>query len=151
MILLAFEDMPSPTSQRPASNWPYIVAVILMMAFGTIAILVLTALRPNQDNTALITLVIGFLAPTTLSLLAFMKSQETHLMVNSQLAAFIAAAKQVAHHEGVDEGRVQGIAEGELRRPIMKAVIPVVQLDPASDQRNRMEETANDTNKRAES
>jgi hypothetical protein len=126
MTLITFEDMPLPTSQKPASQLPYLAAVLFMTLLGVVAILVLTALKPATDNTLLIATVIGFLTPTTLSLMAFMKSQETHLMVNSRLAEFMASAKRISHYEGKEEGHAEGITEGELR--FAPHVIPVVAL-----------------------
>ena len=99
MILLSFEDMPQ-SSQKPGSAWPYLIAIIFMAALGTMAILILTKLRPAQDNSVLITAVIGFLGTMTGTILTFMKAQETHLSVNSRLDAFMASAKQVGRWEG---------------------------------------------------
>ena len=129
MILLTFDDMqPSP---KPASNWPYLITVVLMAAFGVIAVLVLTALRPTQDNSVLIATVIGFLSTTTGVILTFMKAADTHDAVNHRLDLFLSTARQVSHFEGQAEGRAEGITEGELRhRAPMQALIPVV-LQPA--------------------
>jgi hypothetical protein len=80
---------------------PYIVAVVIMSLFGVVGILVLTIMRPTQDNTTLIALIVGFLTPTTVSLLALMKAQETHLSVNSRLDQFVASEKDASHAEGV--------------------------------------------------
>jgi hypothetical protein len=88
-----------------------------MACLGVIAILVLTSLRPAQDNSVLIATVIGFLSTTTGVIMTFMKAQETHLAVNSRLDAFMASARKVGHLEGEASGRVAGIAEGELRHP----------------------------------
>jgi hypothetical protein len=128
MILLTFEDI-QPANPKPPSNWPYLIAVILMAAFGVIAVLILTKLRPTQDNSMLITTVIGFLSTTTGVILTFMKAADTHDAVNGQLRRFLDTARQVSHYEGQAQGRIEGIAEGELRHP-MQAVIPVV-LQPA--------------------
>ncbi len=75
-----------------AHIWPYIVAVLIMAVLGVAAIVTLTVMRPKEDNVVIITLILGFLAPTTLSLLSLMKAQEatnvateTHKIVNSEL------------------------------------------------------------------
>jgi Mn2+/Fe2+ NRAMP family transporter len=72
--------------------WPYIVAVLFMAMLGVVSIVTLTILRPKEDNLTIVTLILGFLAPTTLSLLSLMKAQEatnvateTHKIVNSEL------------------------------------------------------------------
>jgi len=92
----------------PPNNLPYVIAVVTMMAFGVIGVIAVAVLRPTQDNTLIVTTIIGFIAPTTLSLLAFMKAQETHLSVNSRLDAFMANATLAAHAKGLMEGRGEG-------------------------------------------
>jgi hypothetical protein len=126
MLILTFDDMPEQP-KKTTSNWPYLITVGFMAALGTIGILVLTKLRPTQDNTLIITMITGWLGTITGVILTFMKAQETHLSVNSRLDAFMASARQVGHLEGKEEGRIAGIQEAELRRPVpMQAVIPVV-------------------------
>lgn len=93
-----------------SSNIQYVVAVLIMSAFGVAAVVSITVLRPSQDNTVLIASVFGFLLPTTMALLAFLKTQETHLMVNSRLEDFIKEAKAASRAEGVTEG--MHVAEG---------------------------------------
>lgn len=95
------EDKPSP----PPNNFQYVVAVLIMSALGVAAVIAVTLMRPSQDNTVLIASIFGFLLPTTMALLAFMKSQETHLSVNSRLDAFLSEARLAAKAEGVAEGR----------------------------------------------
>lgn len=149
MMLITFDDMPAqPSTAVPASNWPYVFTGVLMAALGVIAILVLTSLRPTLDNSVLIATVIGFLSTTTGVIMTFMKAQETHLAVNSRLDAFMASARKVGHLEGEASGRVLGIAEGELRHPPQTK--PAIPPDAASIQRNRMEQTGDDTNKRVQ-
>jgi hypothetical protein len=60
--------------------WPYILAVVVMAILGVGAIVALALFRPNEDHTVVITLILGFLGPTTLSLLSFLKAQEAALM-----------------------------------------------------------------------
>jgi len=125
MTLLSFDDVPQQQpSRKPGDAWPYLLAIVFMAFLGTVAILVLTKLRPNQDNSVLITAVIGFLGTMTGTILTFMKAQETHLSVNSRLDAFMASAKQVGHLEGKEEGRKLAIAERQMVP--MEAVIPVI-------------------------
>jgi len=83
----------------------YVAAVVIMALIGIVGILVVVGLRPAQDNTALITLIIGFLAPTTLSLLTFIKAEETHHSVNSRLDTLLAVERRASRAEGFEEGR----------------------------------------------
>ena len=97
-----YEKPPSPYA---SSNTPYLIAVIIMAILTTTTIIVLIMRRPDLDNTELITKVIGFSMPTTLSLLAYMKSQQTHLSVNSRLDDFIQNAQDSSLMRGIEQGR----------------------------------------------
>lgn len=106
---------PSPSIVRPPSNVAYLVAVAFMSLLVVIAVLLITFLRPDKDNSTLITLVIGSLVPTTGTILAFMKSQETHLSVNSRLDEFMKTAKVSAYDKGVrDANSTVGVAVAAL-------------------------------------
>lgn len=110
----------SQTVVPPANNIPYVVAVAFMMMIGVVAVVLVTVLRPdNKDNTLVIATIVGFLTPTTLSLLAFMKAQETHLSVNSRLDAFMSSAKAAAHAQGVTEGRSEGRIAADQRTDVL--------------------------------
>ena len=109
------DDVANRPSIVPApNNLPYIVAVVLMMALGVCGVIAVILIHPMDDMT-IITTILGFLAPTTLSLLAFMKSQETHLSVNSRLDAFMRNAELAARVQGVIEGRSQGRDDANQR------------------------------------
>lgn len=95
---------------KRSNNAQYIGAVVAMMAFGIIGSVLITALRPQEDNIVVIAAMLGFLAPTTFSILAFMKAQETHLSVNSRLDGFIENAERAAGAEGRMQGQKEGRA-----------------------------------------
>lgn len=90
---------------KPKGMMSYIVATVIMSFLTIVAIITVLYLRPGEDNTILIGVIIGFNTTTTGSLLAFMKSQETHLSVNSRLDAFIEQSGKVQRAEGKVEGR----------------------------------------------
>jgi len=126
--ILRVNDPPSLIPPRqsivPApNNVPYIVAIVLMVALGVAGAIAVTIARPGQDkeNLVIIGIVFGFIAPTTLSLLAFMKAQETHLSVNSRLDAFMRNAEMVAHVQGMAEGRAQGRTDANARTDALAA------------------------------
>lgn len=103
------EEIPERrTILPPSSNMQYVVAVVVMVFFGVAAITAIAIMRPERDNAVLYGIIGGFIGPTLLSLLAFMKSQETHLSVNSRLDAFMGTAKIAARAEGLEEGRREG-------------------------------------------
>jgi len=96
--------MPQP------NNTPYLIAVVIMILLGVAGVAVISALRPWDDVLVVGAMVFGFITPTTLSLLSFMKAQETHLSVNSRLEEFMRNAAEAAHGVGVEEGRVKANA-----------------------------------------
>lgn len=96
---------------RAQSNMPYVVAVLVMSLLGVGAIIGITLMRPDKDNTTVIASLVGFLAPTTMALLAFMKSQETHKAVNGRMDKFIKAAVAFAYTQGADEERKRAALE----------------------------------------
>jgi CHASE2 domain-containing sensor protein len=106
---------PSVSIVQPPNNTPYIIAVVVMMAIGVLGVVIVTVMRSGQDNALVIGAILGFLGPTTLSLLAFMKAQETHLSVNSRLDAFMQNAILAAHAEGASEGRKEGRQSADAR------------------------------------
>jgi len=98
------------------NNIPYIVAVVIMMAIGITSISSIWLFRPDAMDKMLITAaVFTFIGPTTLSLLAFMKAQETHLSVNSRLDSFMSSAVKAARSEGLIQGKVEGRIAADAR------------------------------------
>jgi len=96
------------------SNTPYLIAVVVTTMIGVAGVVAVLILRPHEDNAALFVAIGGFVAPTTAALLAFLKTQETHLLVNSRMDEFkklisdnAALAETLAHDKGV----VQGLRE----------------------------------------
>jgi len=113
---------PSPEEQQlvknamPApSNVPYVIAVVLMIVVVIIAVTVIAIARPDKDNSALFALILGSIGPTTLSLLAYMKAQETHLSVNSRLEQFIRNADRTARAEGELAGQAAAQAQAQAQ------------------------------------
>lgn len=98
--------MTKPKASQPVnSNMPYVIAVIILATVGMIVAAVILVMRPDSDPLVVSGIVAGLIMPTTLSLLSFMKAQETHLSVNSRLEQFIENAEKAAHAEGELAGR----------------------------------------------
>jgi hypothetical protein len=106
---------PPPLVSNTPSNTPYLVAVVIMALIAVIGVLGTMFFRPGVDNTAIITLILGFTATTTGSILAFMKSQETHLMVNSKLERWMSDHVDLAATNARAEGTIAGIAQEQAR------------------------------------
>jgi hypothetical protein len=102
------------TQVSPAANViPYIVAAVAVVLISTIAIFGVFIVRPDKDNTALIAIICASITPTSAAILALMKAQETHMVVNSRFDKVVEAAKAVAHKEGVaDEKDRQNLMRG---------------------------------------
>lgn len=90
-----------------ANNVSYLIAIVIMVVVAILSIVSVTIFVPDKDHTQIISLIIGVLAPTTISLLALMKAQETHLSVNSRLDDFMKGAAEVALEQGRKEGRME--------------------------------------------
>lgn len=104
----------------PPNNLPYIIAVVTVILLVTAAIVMLTVLLPNRDNLPIISVIVGLAAPTTLSLLAFMKAQETHLSVNSRLDGFMRNAESAALARGQLEGLTAGALQADIRTDTLR-------------------------------
>ena len=94
---------------RLAHSWSALLALFLMNVIPAAAQLS----SPQADPLAVCASVFGLLSSTTLSLLAFMKSQQTHLSVNSRLDDFISTSSLAAHAEGQAQGMKEGMAIGK--------------------------------------
>lgn len=78
---------------------------VILIAVATIISVSLVAIFREGDNTAIITAIIGLAVPTIASVMAYLKTQETHAIVNSKLDEVVKTATFAAHAEGVEEGR----------------------------------------------
>lgn len=101
---------------KRSSNTPYLIAVVLMVALAITAVVTITVIRPDRDNSSLYALIFASIGPTTLALLAFMKAQETHLSVNSRLEQFIRNAGRASRAEG----ELAGLAAADKRADSLK-------------------------------
>lgn len=109
------EDMNMPP--KAASNAPYLITIIVMFFIGIMGTGLIAALRPETDLLTIIAAIFAFLTPTTASILAFQKAQETHLSVNSRLDGFIKNAQAAA----LATGREQGAADANTRNDVLNA------------------------------
>jgi len=114
-------DMNTPP--KLASNTPYLVTVGVMFLIGIAGVVLIAALRPTTDILTIIAAVFAFLTPTTASVLAFQKAQETHLSVNSRLDGFIKNAQAAALAAGKEQGIAQGAADANARTDAIKASV----------------------------
>jgi hypothetical protein len=116
------QDNVSTAGLKAFTNTSYIIAVVSMIAIGFVTVILLALLRPTQDLGIIIVAVFGVLTPTTLSLLSFIKAQETnmqaqetHILVNSRMSTFMETLERSAQDKSViakAEGVVEGVAQG---------------------------------------
>lgn len=103
---LAFDPL-GGSIVRPPNNIPYILAILGMMGLGiagSVTVIIAKVMEPLLVTGA----IFAFITPTTASMLAFMKAQETHLSVNSRLDEFMRNASFAARAQGRQEGRAEG-------------------------------------------
>jgi len=103
-----------------ASNIPYLVTVAVMFFIGLASVVAIAYFRPATDILTIIAAVFAFLTPTTASVLAFQKAQETHLSVNSRLDGFIKNAQSAA----LAAGKEQGAQAANARTDALNNVVP---------------------------
>jgi len=83
-------DVPIPIMGVPTGNQniPYLIAIVTMALLGIFGVIGVLILRPHEDNASLYVAIAGFIGPTTGAMMAFMKTQETHGLVNSRMDEF---------------------------------------------------------------
>jgi hypothetical protein len=89
----------------------YLWPVFGMVGCGAFFILGILFLRPNADPLLIIGGVAAGVAPTLAAVLAFMKAQQTKIMVDGRLSAFMEQSSEAAHAKG----QIQGAAEEQIR------------------------------------
>lgn len=104
----------SPDSrQRPTVSiaWMYVIALLGTMFLGVIAIVVIILKRPEADNTALVTIIIGFCITQFTALTAAIKGQEAkHVAkenayrVDGRLSDLLDAIAKQKELEGIIKG-----------------------------------------------
>lgn len=94
------------TASPIPDNKPYLLAIVAVILIATILDIFIIWLRPEYDALVVTVAIFGIASPTTVSILAFMKSQETHLSVNSRLEEWIKNAESAARGEGMEAGRL---------------------------------------------
>lgn len=88
-----------------------VVAIIGMSTLGVAFIALISAMRPDVDNTLLIGTVLGFLAPSLLALVTLLKMNQLHVLVNSRLTQLLEKTELAAELSGRVAGKIEGKAE----------------------------------------
>lgn len=116
------------------ASMPYIIAGVVLALIAALFSLGLLFLRPELDALLLITAITGVFGTMFTGISAFIKSQETHLVVNSQLSAWKAEFSRMSRAEGIIAGTQEEqtrVAE-QLRIKLDSAsVVPAFVVAPA--------------------
>jgi hypothetical protein len=107
----------------------YVWAIVILCGLALMFVVGVTVARPETDNTALITLGLGVLAPVLAALVAA-TIQQVHLAVNSRLTQLLKLTDIASRAEGYaagvlvpapgqgaarEEGRAEGVEQERVR------------------------------------
>lgn len=113
------------------SKAPYIWSVVVLTLLSCALVMGVLLVRPQVDAMDVITKVLTGLAPTIAAVLAYLKSQDTHLSVNSRLDAFMTEHAKVARAEGI----LQGTSNEQARTAAIQIPAVVVSAPNQIDQK----------------
>ena len=99
---------------------PYVWAALCFAALGAGLVVVILYLRPNSDPMDVIERVASPLIPTLAAAMAWLKSQETHLSINSRLTEFMRTATDAADAKG----QLKGVADEQMRQAKQSSLVP---------------------------
>ena len=95
---------------------PYAWAALSMAGLGALLVVMILWLRPQSDPLAVIEKVASPLIPTLAAIMAWLKSQEVHLSVNSRLTEFMRTSNEAERAKG----QLQGVAHEQARQADLK-------------------------------
>lgn len=96
------------------TNSFYLLSVVAMVLISVAAVVLISIFSPGPDNTAIIVAIFGF-TTATFSILTWLKSQETHLSVNSRMDEYKKNIEELSLAIGVKEGIKEGIRQANER------------------------------------
>lgn len=105
----------TPPPAKATSSIPVIVAACSMAVLLTVFVIVISIVRPDSDNINLIGIVIAAVAPTTVALLAYLKTldnsvavQEVRQAVNGRQTQLLAMTETASYAQGLADGTTAG-------------------------------------------
>ena len=96
----------------------FLIAALIVIGLGTITVLGISFIKPEADNTSLIAISFAFLTSTFTAILAYLKIQETHKIVNSRMDEFRAELQQSSSKDATiayDSGHAAGTVDANKR------------------------------------
>lgn len=103
----------------------YVGAILILAIMTMAAFLAILILRPNEDNTALIAAMLGFVAPIMIALIALVQ-RENHMAMNSRLDQLVSLTNQLSRAEG----RVEGAAGSRANDASGPGVVAQIVVPP---------------------
>lgn len=106
-----------PPTSRP-SGLGYVFGAVALGLAAMLGIVVVSVLRPADDNAAIIGAIIALATPTAAALVAF-AVRDVHLQVNSRMDELLLASNMAARAEGTAAGKAAGREAAESRQDII--------------------------------
>jgi hypothetical protein len=99
------------STSNQTKTWPYTLTLTMVPALSISGVVTLLVFRPGDMNAALVAQILGFGVTITMATLAYLKSSETHQIVNSRMDEFKQAI-QLAAEKAVTIARAEGEQKG---------------------------------------
>lgn len=107
----------NPPPLRPASNVPVIIASCSMAVLLAFFVILISIIRPGSDNLTLIGIVVATITPTSVALLAYLKTLDNSAdvkgvqqAINGRLTQLLVMTEAASHAQGLVEGTQAGAA-----------------------------------------
>jgi hypothetical protein len=104
-----------PQNQIEPPTTLYVVAIVALCALTVAAVVVISIMRPEQDNAGVIAIIIGITLPTSTALMAKVQ-QQMHLAMNSRMTQFLELTATASKAEGKLEEQAGVAASGKLQK-----------------------------------
>ena len=157
---MAEPSLPHGEPQPPPPKAPilaYVVCLVVVVMVGVIGVLMITLLRPGEDNSQLIGTLVGMLTPTAGVIIVLIHNgaaiKEVHYSLNSRLSEYLALAKASSLAQGKEQMRAEmggtvpvppvpmvGVGSMEEGKLVVPIPIPVPTVVLVPTQENNEEE-----------
>jgi len=133
------ENTPIP----PTNPAPYLYTTVIIILISAVFFLALLYLRPQIDAVALLGNIAQAALPTIAAVAAYLKSQETHLSVNSRLTDFLREHGEAQRNEGKllgASGEQARVAKQKMVDAVIASTPPAPEHVPESPQDSSRED-----------
>ena len=105
----------NPPPLRTTSNIPVIIASCSMAVLLSFFVILISIIRPNSDNLTLIGIVVATITPTSVALLAYLKTLDNSAdvkvvqqAINGRLTQLLVMTQEASRSQGLAEGTQAG-------------------------------------------